>query len=141
MFRRCRPRPGDVLVPQAELEELQEELIRLRLEQHRPLNLAQVGRDARASSDAATSDETWHAVAEAQALRASLLAVLQNLNVACAQLGRQLDTDTPATEIDRRVGSERRLLHAATPRSPRSERERLVLALPDLENEQMAVSS
>lgn len=102
-----------VEVPRAYLEELRDEAARLRLEQHRPLNLAQVGRSARALADAASTDEAWHVVAEGEALRASLVGVLRDLQTASSQLQQQLETGTPAAELDRRVALDRRRLHVA----------------------------
>lgn len=108
MNRRRSAQADVVVVPRTDLEQLHEELARLRLERHRTLNLAEVGRSARAFAEAAVdSDEAWHAVTEAQALRASLLGVLRDLQIAAGQLERQLGTATPAAEVDRRVAPER----------------------------------
>ncbi len=112
--RRRRTVQADVVeVPRAYLEELRDEAARLRLEQHRPLNLAQVGRSARALANAASTDEAWHVVAEGEALRASLVGVLRDLQTASSQLQQQLETGTPAAELDRRVAFDRRRLHVA----------------------------
>lgn len=135
MFRfRRHPAQADVVaVPRADLEQLNEELARLRLERHRTLNLAEVGRTARAVAEAAVdSDEAWHAVTEAQALRASLLGVLRDLQIAAGQLERQLQTATPAAEVDRRVAPDRRRMRNATEDHPDRRQQ---LTNPDLEKE------
>lgn len=131
MFRRRSAHADDVLVPRTDLEQLNEELARLRLERHRTLNLAEVGRSARAIAEATVdSDEAWHAVTEAQALRASLLGVLRDLQTAAGQLERQLGTVTPAAEVDCRVAPDRRRLHVATQRHP-DHSQRLMHSVPD----------
>jgi hypothetical protein len=102
MIRRRASRADVVTVARADLEELQDELARLHLERHRPINLSEVGRAARDVADAA-NDEAVHVLAEAEALRSSLIGVLRDLQTAGAQLQRQLETDMPSAEIDRRV--------------------------------------
>jgi hypothetical protein len=61
------------------------------------------GRDA-----AAALDEAQHQLARASTLRATVLDVVQSLQVAAAQLERQLVADVPLTEVDRRVRPRRR---------------------------------
>jgi hypothetical protein len=52
-------------------------------------------------------DEAWRVLAEAKVLQATVLAVLQDLQVACAQMERHLTTGAPSSEIDRRVVARR----------------------------------
>lgn len=56
-----------------------------------------------------TLDEAWRVLAEAKVLQATVLAVLQDLQVACGQMERHLTAGAPASEIDRRVMARRGL--------------------------------
>lgn len=96
-----------------QLERLQDENVRLRLERQRPVSvgataerLRQTAADPRAFTD--DGDDAWAALAEVSVLRDSLLAMCQDLSTCTAQLERQLVSLTPAPELDRRMDDRRR---------------------------------
>lgn len=106
-----------------QLEELREENERLRVDATRPRSPAELsGRLAElaaaagsgapdvASLDAADErlDQAWYLYAEAQRMRLAVIDVLNELQVACGQLERQLRLDAGPMEIDRRVVERRR---------------------------------
>jgi hypothetical protein len=116
--RRRRDDDDDEL--RLEVERLQQENMRLRLETQRPLSmgkladeLAQLATglgdspDPNASDAVDAVDAAHHVLASAEVTRQTVLNVLESLTIAAAQLRRQLETDVPPTELDRRVHDRR----------------------------------
>lgn len=100
-----------------EVERLQQENMRLRLEAQRPLSMgkladefAQLARSLHESADpdpSDTVDSAYHVLSNAEATRQAVLNVLDSLTIASGQLRRQLEMDVPPTEVDRRVHDRR----------------------------------
>lgn len=109
-----RPQESDVL--QQEIDRLSQENMRLRLERQRPLSVGKIADDireltsesAQAEAYAEAQDDAQQVLAQAKAIRYAVLDLVQNLQVAAAQLERQLVTETSLMEVDRRVLSSRR---------------------------------
>jgi hypothetical protein len=117
-----------------EVERLQQENMRLRLETQRPLSMgkladefAQLARSLGESADpdpSDTVDAAYHVLSSAEATRQAVLNVLESLTIAAGQLRRQLEMDVPSTEVDRRVHDRR------APTAPASQVERRSVGLP-----------
>lgn len=109
-------RPHEVDALQQEIDRLSQENMRLRLERQRPLSVGKIADDireltsasAQAEALAETHDDAQHVMAQAKAIRYAVLDLVQNLQIAAAQLERQLVTETSLMEVDRRVVSSRR---------------------------------
>ncbi|WP_432501539.1 hypothetical protein [Kineococcus arenarius] len=106
----------------AEVDRLNQEVLRLRLERQRPVSIGSVAEQlsalAAVRADTATAsraqdqleeqDQAHHVLAQAESMRQSLLDVLDQLVVAASQMQRQLLAGTSVMEIDRRVLDRRR---------------------------------
>jgi hypothetical protein len=111
-----------------ELERLQQENMRLRLESQRPLSLGKLSAEvadlpqaiseslAPDPGDENATDSAFHVYTRAETTRRTVLNVLEELTVATGQLARQLATEAPPSEIDRRVRDRRRSDSLATDR-------------------------
>lgn len=96
-----------------ELARLREENAYLRLERQRAQGIGRAAERVReaveslASSPAEQADDAWAIYTEASVMRETLAAACNDMQVALAQLQRQLAAATPAPELDRRVDDRR----------------------------------
>jgi hypothetical protein len=112
-----------------EVDRLKQENMRLRLQTQRPLSMGKLADefaeltrslDVPVESDPSdTVDAAYHVLSSAEATRRAVLGVLESMCTAAAQLRRQLESDLPSSEIDRRVQDRR---SAVTPADGKDER-------------------
>ena len=106
-----RPNGDDTIADlQGELVLLREENTRLRLERSRELGVQRVIERARAvtaATDQPGSATAATELASAQVLRETLLDLCREVSRALALVEQQLHSDTPMTEVDRRITDRR----------------------------------
>ncbi len=117
-----RRRADEIALLRRELERLEDDNARLRLDRQRPIHLLGVAKKARslaeqAAQDQPDDDDIEQRHTELLTVRTSLLVVLQELQISAGQLERRLHLEVPASEIDRRfpIGRHARRNIAAVP--------------------------